>query len=119
MSTETLTIIVTLAGMLAFYILLAWGFLRLGAMLSRRFPRVAGSRFSGTIHVLALFGFLIGCLLTWMAYASDNPMKERQLLLPLVLPLCVYGFVLIIWVRAAAMGTIMRVLSRLFSRSAN
>ena len=119
MSTETLTILLTLAGMLAFYIVLALGFLRLGAMLSKRFPHVAGSRFSGTVHVLALLGFLIGCLLTWMAYASNNPMKERQLLLPLVLPLCVYGFVLIIWVRATATGMIMRVLSRLFSRGAS
>jgi hypothetical protein len=117
MSTETLSIIATLVGMLAFYILLAVGFLRLGAKLSKQYPRVAGSRFSGTIHVLALFAFLLGCLLAWMGYASDNPMKQRQLFLPLVLALCVYGFVLIIWVRTTGMGILLRMISRLFSRS--
>jgi ABC-type molybdate transport system permease subunit len=103
--------------MLAVYILLAIGFLRLGASLRQRFPGVVGSRFSGTVHILALLAFLIGCLLTWMAYSSDHPSKERQLLLPLVLPLCVYGFVLLIWLRVTAMGLIGRVLSRLFSGS--
>jgi NAD/NADP transhydrogenase beta subunit len=113
--TETLSIIATLAGMIAFYILLAVGFLRLGAKLSKHHPRVFGSRFTGTVHVLALFAFLIGCLLAWMAYASDNPMKERQLFLPLDFVLIVYGVVLIIWIRTAGLRMLIRMLSSLFS----
>lgn len=93
MNSEDLNVIGILALVIGFYILLARGFLRFGAMLRRRYPRATGSRLPATIHVLALFAFLIGCLLAWMAYDSDNPTKERQLLLPVVLPLCVYGFV--------------------------
>ena len=98
------------------YVLLAVFFLRTGALLKRHYPRVAGSRFSATVHVLALFAFLLGCLLAWMAYASDHPMKERHLFLPIVLPLCVYGYVLFAWVRYFGVGEVLRAISTLFSR---
>jgi len=117
MSSEYLNVIGILVLVIGFYILLAMGFLRIGALLQRRYPRVAGSRLSATVHVLALFAFLVGCLLAWMAYASDNPMKERQLLLPMILPLCVYGFVFITWLKSFGFSVLVRTVSSLFSRS--
>jgi ABC-type sulfate transport system permease component len=109
------------AGMVAVvigaYVLLAVGFLRLGVFLQRRYPRAAGSRLSATVHALALFACLIGGLLAWMAYASDNPAKERQLLLPIILPAFVYGFVLMTWLKSYGLSVVVRTLSALFSRA--
>ena len=97
MSHETLSVVEVLATVLGVYILLAIGLLRFGTIVTRRFPRLALTRISATVHVLAFLGFLIGCLLAWMAFSADHPSKYRHLLLPIVLPFCVYWAVWMYW----------------------
>lgn len=100
---------------MGFFILLAIGFLRLGAMLNRRYPRATGSELWATIHVLALFAFLIGCLLAWMVYHSDASLWW-VLLLPFVLPLIIYGSLFIALLKSLAFAFVIRAVSTIFSR---
>ena len=100
---------------LGFFILLAMGFLQLGAMFNRRFPRATGSSLWATIHVLALFAFLIGCLLAWMVYHSDAPLWW-VLSLPFALPLLIYGSLFIAWLKSLASFFVIRAVSTIFSR---
>lgn len=116
MSSETLNTDAIVVAVLATYVLMAIGILRLGEWLRERFPRTMPSRFGATVHVLALFSFLIGCLLAWMAYASDNPMKGRQLFLPVILPAIVYGVVVVIWVRSLLASFVVKGVLKLLSR---
>ena len=103
----------TFALVIGFFILLAMGSLRLGELLNRRYPRATGSALWATIHVLALFAFLIGCLLARMVYYSDAPLWW-VLLLPFVLPLVIYGSLFIGLLKSLAFVLVIRAVSTVF-----
>jgi ABC-type sulfate transport system permease component len=104
-----------IASVLGAYALLASLFLLIGSQIKRRYPTATTSGFSATVHIVALFGFLVGCLLAWMAYDSDHPMKERHLLLPLVFPIMVYGYIAFHWLKGFGFAAEFDVISSLFS----
>jgi ABC-type Fe3+ transport system permease subunit len=107
---------VTVAAVVGSYTVIAGVFLLVGDKISRRRPIPGRTGFSVTIHVLGLLGFLVGGALAWMAYASDHPMKERHLLLPIILPALVYGYVIVISIQGGVIRFIRNKLIALISR---
>jgi hypothetical protein len=104
-----------LVALLTVYTVAALILLWVSALLKRRFSR-GGSGFSVTIHLMALLAFLVGCLVAWLEYTSDNPFKDRLLLLPFVLPLCIYGYILTMYLVAYALAGLYRFALSLLSR---
>jgi hypothetical protein len=98
--TETVMIIAAVVGT---YAALAAGFIWLGRKLQAR-AGSSGGPFGWTVHVVAAFAFVIGLLVAWMGWSTDHPMKERHLLMPLIFVALVYGYILIIWVKAGALA---------------
>jgi len=100
---EELHIGVIIVAVIGSYAVLASGFLLTGQWLRRRFNSERG-HFAWGIHLLALFGFLLGCLLAWSSYQTDHPMKERHLMVPVLFVALVYGAILVFWLKANIMA---------------
>jgi hypothetical protein len=90
-SLDRMNPIIATAAVIGSYLLVGSFFLGLGQWLAKR-RGVTYRPFTVTVHLLALFAAALGAGLAWMAFASDNPAKWKQLSLPAIL----IGFVYLI-----------------------
>ncbi len=61
--------------------------------------------FSTGIHVTAVFAFALGYILSQMAIWSDHPFKEKHAYLPILFVALVYGYPLVMFLKAKAAET--------------
>jgi hypothetical protein len=102
--------------MLAVYGALAAAVLLIGNRLGNLGNRTdLGARLR-RLHFLALVAFLVGCGLAWMAYETDHPSKQRHMLLPVLFVMIVYGYPLVLELKAIALAWGAYVLQHLFRR---
>ena len=116
MDESTNHIVLIIVGMLTVYGALAAAFLYLGNRLSNLGDRKDLPARLRRLHVLAFIAFLIGCGLAWMAYASDHPMKEKHLLLPILFVAVVYAYPLVIELKGAVFSWGIYFLRQIFRR---
>ena len=114
MSSDTVKSLAGVLALLGVYALIAVVFLRISAMIKRRLLRQTPG-FSVTVHVMAFVAFLVGCLVAWLEYSSGNPAKDRLLLVPLLLPLCIYAYILTLSLVAYGLAAVYRLALRLLS----
>jgi len=68
-----------------------------------RGPEAETGFFSTGIHVTAVFACLVGYLLYRMADWTDHAFEDKHVYLPFIFVAVVYGYPLLMWLRAKAM----------------
>ncbi|MBI3990105.1 MAG: hypothetical protein HY347_10880, partial [candidate division NC10 bacterium] len=116
MESETESVAFIILTVLGSYALLGACFLALGAWLKQRNPERFASHLSATVHLLAGFGFTVGVGLAWLAYARDHPLKERHLLLPVIFPALVYGYIVYFELKATIPVLVSRAFGAIYAR---